>query len=92
MEVTQAFGDRFMGGKWPAKMSSGATFFARAILTVAMGTVSSFAPTPDRPLAPTIVPFPNADLMQVALWFTTEWWMEYGHTLYEFEVLNVSGG
>ena len=92
MEVAMACGDRFLGGRWPAKMSAGASFFARVMLSVAMRTVASFAPTPDRPLTPTLVPFPDADLMQVALWFTTEWWLEYGHTLYELEVLNSAGG
>jgi hypothetical protein len=85
-EVAGAAGDRFQDGHWPEKLSDEATFFLRVILTFAMQAVASIAPTPERPLKPTIVPFPQATVSEVALWFATEWWIATGGFLYELEM------
>jgi hypothetical protein len=46
-EVFGAAGDRFQDGHWPDKMSDEAAYFLRVILTFAMQTIASIAPTPD---------------------------------------------
>ncbi len=86
MEVGGAAGDRFQHGHWPEELSDEAAYFLRVILTFAMQAVASIAPTPERPLKPTIVPFPEASVSDVALWFTTEWWVATGGQLYEMQM------
>jgi hypothetical protein len=86
IEVASAAGDRFQDGHWPEKLSEEAAFLLRVILTSAMQVVASIAPTPDRPLKATIVPFPNATVPEAALWFATEWWVETGGYLYELRM------
>lgn len=86
MEVACAAGDRFQDGHWPDKISDKAAYFLRVILTFAMQTIASIAPTPERPLKPTIVPFPKATVSDVALWFVTEWWLATGGHLYELQL------
>ena len=86
MELAAAAGDRFQDGHWPDKLSDTAAFFLRVILTSTMQAIASIAPTPERPLKPTIIPFPNATVSEVALWFTTEWWLATGCYLYELQM------
>lgn len=68
-------------------MSDGAAYFLETILSSAMLTIASFAPTPEKPLTPTIVPFPDAEVSEVALWFVTEWWLAKGAFLFEARML-----
>jgi len=86
VEIAGAAGDRFQDGHWPDKMSDKAAYFLRVILTFAMQAIAHIAPTPNRPLKPTIVPFPKATVSEVALWFVTEWWLATGGFLYELEM------
>ena len=86
MEVAGAAGDRFQDGHWPDKMSDRTAYFLRVSLTFAMQTIAHIAPTPERPLKPTIVPFPKVTVSDAALWFTTEWWLATGGQLYEMEM------
>ncbi len=90
-EVASAAGDRFQDGHWPDILSDEAAYFLRVILTFAMQAVAYIAPTPERPLKPTIVPFPQASVADVALWFTTEWWIATGGQLYEMEMRKLGG-
>jgi hypothetical protein len=86
MEIVGAAGDRFQDGHWPNKMSDEATYFLHGILTFAMQAIAHIAPTPNRPLKPTIVPFPKVTVSEAALWFVTEWWLATGCFLYEIEM------
>ncbi len=91
-EVALAAGARFQEGHWPEKLSDRAAYFLRVILTFAMQTVASIAPTPDQPLKATIIPFPKAAVSVVALWFATEWWVSTGGSLYELQICQSQNG
>ena len=86
IEVAVAAAERFQDGSWPENLSDGAAYFLSAILGFAMLTIASFAPTPGRPLTPTIIPFPDSSIPEAALWFATEWWTTRGGYLYETEM------
>lgn len=91
-ETVGAAGQRFQDGHWPQKISDEAVYFLRMNLTLAMQTIAQIAPTPEQPLKPTIVPFPEASVSDVALWFTTEWWLATGGKMLEIEICRKTRG
>jgi len=82
-EILAALGDRFEDGQWPSNMRPEMIYFLRVILAQAMLQIGAIAPTSERPLTPTIIPFPKAPVAMVALWFCSEWWQEKGGALFE---------
>lgn len=76
--VFEALGDRLLGGSWPNNLEVEEEEWISRILADATGVIAEIAPTPENPLKPTIIPFPNAAVEVAALWFCTEWWMERG--------------
>lgn len=86
-EVYSCFSDRLIGGSWPDDISEVHLFWIRVVLDYAGMTTQSLGPTPMNSLRPTIIPFPDHDYRQVALWFCTEWWSATGSSMHVRDTL-----
>lgn len=77
--VFEALGERLrFSESWPSGLTEVHYYWLQTILTFAQRGIAIFAPSPDDPLKPTIVPFPAVDFRTVAFWFSTEWWLVTG--------------
>lgn len=85
-EVAEAFAARLLDGSWPDGLSDVHSYWIGVTLTLAERTIWTIAPTSNESLTPTIIPFPDHDFRQVALWFCTEWWAIKGGRLHLSEI------